>query len=131
MIFWGITTIRPASGFVFPRNVYQHAVGGGSRRCRARDRPCHSARQSLCAAEGPDGHCAGDDDRFADAAVRHLLAAFFSTSRGLITLGIYCYLVLLVFPAHHPAGGIRRFAPGEDHSAADGDHPARLGERPA
>ena len=39
---------------------------------------------------------------------------------GLITLGIYCYMILLAFQLITLAGGIRCFAPRENYPAANG-----------
>ena len=60
----------------------QHAVGGGARHRRARNRARHSARQSLCAAEIAHGDRADHLSRFADAAVRDYRRTSFSTSPG-------------------------------------------------
>ena len=56
-----------------------------------------------------------------------ILGGLFFHITGLITIGIYCYAILLVFQVDHAASGIRRLAAGKNHFATNGDRPARRG----
>ena len=75
----------------------QYAVGGGAWNCRARNRSCDPTRESLRTAQSADGDRTGHNGRLADVAVRHFRRAVVYESPDLITLGIYCYAILLVF----------------------------------
>jgi hypothetical protein len=53
-----------------------------------------------------------------------IIGGLFFHITGLITLGIYCYLILLVFQLITLAGGVRCLAARKNHFAANGDHAA-------
>src|SRR6266536_1667435 len=104
----------------------QHAFGSGAGHCCARDRSRHSAREGVRPAEGAYGHCAGDNGRVANAAIRDprwiVLSHYrLDYPRHLLLSG------LAGLPIDHAAGGIRRLATGKNHFATDGHRPARGG----
>ena len=106
----------------------QHAFSRRARHRGARNRPRHSACEGLRASESAHGHCA--DDSIASQMLPFIIfGGFIFHITGLITLGIYCYLILLVFPADHFAGRIRCVAAGQNHSATDGHRAAGQGSR--
>src|SRR4029077_8228136 len=97
------------------------AFGGSIGHRRARERARDSTRPRVRAAEGAYGNCAGDNDRVADAAIRHywwlVLSDYRSDYAG--------HLVLFDsagVPIDHVTRGVRRLATRKDYLAGNGDH---------
>src|SRR5947207_1578041 len=121
-VFSATITIRRARNFVFRAtfSVRRRSLRSALPRMRL-GTPFNT--QNLRTAQSTYGDCARDDGCIANATVCDYRRVVFSSHRSDHTR----YLLLFdsaCLPANHPAGGIRRFAPREDHFATDGNRAA-------